>query len=122
MSDYHVLNMNYKQNRAKVAFHISIPDTDNFAGKKIRDCLYKHLGNTTITSVIPNFETDFSTEYSLLQSCTIFEYVEWLVFPNANATNQNKRDIIVSRFNSLSVTIPNMCSEILEFYDYNGNV
>jgi hypothetical protein len=81
MSNYHVLNMNRKKTTATVAYHIPIPDEDNNAQPtphKLRDVIIEQLtqGNASITTQVPNLETEFATEWADIQSGAIYEYVE----------------------------------------------
>ena len=85
MSNYHVLYMNRKRTEATVVYHIPIPDEDNHAQNNsgnnfhnLRDALVEYLtqGGATITTMVPNLETEFASEWSDIQSGAIYEYSE----------------------------------------------
>lgn len=65
MSDYHVLEQTEDKNNIRVIFHFSIPTS----ATNEADVLYTDIVKVSedLNSVLPNFETNFPTEYQDMQ-------------------------------------------------------
>ena len=124
MSNYHVLNTHKKLKNANTIFHIQIPDENNSANPahNLRTCVHEYQGGGTIESSVPNLDTEFSSEYSDLQTGALYEWNETVIFSNANLTNSQKRDEIDARYTELSTTVVDYFRKILKYWGMNRDV
>jgi hypothetical protein len=105
MSNYHVLNMNRKKTDATIAYHIQIPDENNHAEPtphNLRDALVEQLtqGGATISTEVPNLDTEFATEWADIQSGAVYEYVETRGL-NGNYSDNERFDNWNDRYDTL---------------------
>ena len=123
MSNYHILDTTRKLTKARVVYHIEIPDELNNDSTNYRTAVYEWQGGGTITSVVPNLETEFAAEYAAMQTGQIYEYTETFVFSDANLGNLAKRTEIDNRYTELSTTyVNNYIKKILKFWGMDRNV
>ena len=115
MADIYILDMGPKQDSARCAFHIAIPDQNNFAGVNYRTALTQYLDSTT--SAVPGLD---GTTQGNLDSGALYEHVETVRF-NGNATNANKWAAIQSAYTSRKAAILSTIQNRLEFWGYSGN-
>jgi hypothetical protein len=122
MSDYHIVHVDEKQNRARVAFHFAVPSTTVTSGKTLSDCIiqeYTHLDND-VTDV-PAHSTEHATENGQLVAGTVYEYIENVEF-NAHANNATKLAAIASRWSTLNGIVPDRLRDRYKFWGYNGDI
>lgn len=122
MANYHVLEVVGRNDRARVAFHISVPDENNFANVNIRTAVKQYLENIpendgVISSIVPWI----TTELTDLQTGNLYEHVEVVEY-NAKATNVQKRIALDNRYISLNTNIPDTLRERLQFWGMDRNV
>ena len=96
MSDYHILQLNAKQDRLTVAFHIPIPNESNSAGVNKRTAVIQYMPDRV--SSVPWIS---AAEQTQLTNGEIFELVED-VEVNANLTLGEKRSLVDARFTALT--------------------
>lgn len=99
MSNYHVMEINDKEDQATVAFHIAVPDEANAVSVNLRTAVLEHLEPD---SVVPFIGTSERTQ---IQAGEIYEHVATVEF-NAHLTVAEKRTIIDDRYTALNAAIP----------------
>lgn len=115
MSDYHVMEIRDKGDSAHLAFHFDTPAGTNAAGVLYSDALVAWLSPTTD---VPDLG---QTEADAIAAGTVIEYAEMVEF-DANATNQQKLNVIEARWTQLSSIIPGRIQENLRFWGFSGDV
>lgn len=123
MSNYHVLLTAEKLTWAQVVFHLPVPDELNNDSTNYRTAVYEWQGGGTITSAVPNLETEFASEYADLQTGTILEVVKKVEFSSADLTNLQKRGEIDAKYTDLATNyINDYIKKILKFWGMDRNV
>ena len=122
MSNFHILNTSEKLTNARVVYHVAIPDEMNNDSTNYRTAVYEWQGGGTISSIVPNIETEFAAEYAAMQTGEIYEYVETFIFSNANLSNLAKRTEIDNRYAELATEQVNYLKKILKFWGMNRDV
>lgn len=117
VSNYHILEVNRKQDDARVVFHIDVPADTNFAGMTYRAALVEWLGGAPVESAIPGLDTAAHG----LDDGSIYEHVEVVDFP-ADETNANKQAIIEATYISRQAAILARIQAQLEFWSFNADV
>jgi hypothetical protein len=125
MSNYHILDVTVQRNKARVAFHMSVPDETNSASPtpvNLRTALseYNELYEVGISQV-PNHATAFILENASLISGEVIEVVETMEF-DANASNVAKLGIVESRWTGLNAVIGDEIRQRFKFWGYHGDV
>ena len=122
MSNFHILNTSEKLTNARVVYHVAIPDEMNNDSTNYRTAVYEWQGGGTISSIVPNIETEFAAEYAAMQTGEIYEYVETFIFSNANLSNLAKRTEIDNRYTEIATEQVNYLKKILKFWGMNRDV
>lgn len=114
--NYHILEVSDKEDEARVAFHIAVPNENNFAGINLQVALKQHLDSPErrITGV-PWLQVGDPTEYAAVENGAVYEHVETVEF-DAHLTNVQKRDLIDARYNFLATLIPDRIRARLRFW------
>ena len=125
MANYHVMEICDDKDVAKIAWHIAVPDEDNYAGVNLRTALGQYLtsaagGERTITQV-PWLEADNPTEYASLSGCEVYEIIQTVEY-NANDGNAAKAAAMDEHWTQLNSTIPDTLRERLKFWGLNRDV
>lgn len=115
MSNYHVLEVNDKQDRATVAFHIGVPSEINAVSVNLRTAIVQHLA--------PESQVPFvdSSEQTQIANGEIYEHIEHVEF-NAHLTLAEKRTIIDNRYTVLASSILDKIRSRYEFYGLSRDV
>ena len=119
MSDYHILEVNDKQDQARVAFHIAVPNETNAQGVNLQAAVKAHLG--AIETQVPWLAADFASELADLQNGAVYEHIETIRF-DAHAGVLQKRDIVDARAAALKTTIPDRIRARYAFWGLNRDV
>lgn len=123
MSNYHILDTNRKLTKARVIFHIEIPDELNNDSTNYRTAVLEWQGGGTISSKVPNLDTEFASEYAAMQTGEIYEYEDTVTFSSADLTNVQKRNEIDDWYTDLSNNFVNdKVKKILKFWGMNRDV
>lgn len=123
MSNYHILDTNKKQTKARVIFHIEIPDELNNDSTNYRTAVYEWQGGGTITSAVPNLETEFAAEYAAMQTGEIYEREKTVEFTSADLSNGQKRGEVDAEYTELSNNFVNdVVKKRLKFWGMNRDV
>jgi hypothetical protein len=87
--DYHILEQAQDGKTMRVVFHFPVPAQ----AKNAADILYSDIVQKCcdLTSQLPNFETEYPTEYASLQSGTLIERLVVVQFSSINLTPAQKR-------------------------------
>ena len=115
MSNYHVLEVNDKQDRARVAFHISVPDESNAQSVALKDCIKQHL------SPVVDIPWLIDPELTQIQNGEVYEHIETVEF-DANLTALQKRGEIDARYTVLNSNIPNIIRNRYEFWGMDRDI
>ena len=99
-----------KQKNARVAFYISVADSNNFAGTNYRTVVMQSGQDTTQFSFVIGALADSIAIGALIERVEIVEF-------DANATRVQKRNVIDVRFNVLSTEVTN---KFYAKYDFWG--
>jgi len=118
MSNYHVLDVNDKEDKVRVAFHIAVPDEVNAASVNLRECLSQFISQVTIISWL---EADFLVEYTQIENGEVYEH-SLAVQVNANLSVLEKRTILDNKFNQLNTVIPDLIRGRFRFWGLNRDV
>ena len=118
MSNYHVLDVNDKEDKVRVAFHIAVPDELNAASVNLRECVSQFISQITI---VPWLEVDFLAEYTQIGNGEVYEYFQ-VVQVNANLTVLEKRTLIDNKFNQLNTVIPDLIRGRFRFWGLDRDV
>lgn len=119
MPNYFIKN-SYRNDRAVVVFHITIPDENNKAvptAVNLRTA-YKNMYNpaSTLTIDHPGVSQRVLDDVS---NGIVAEIEETVVF-NAKASNTVKRNVIINRWSILNSMIPNRIRNRLRFWGTYG--
>ena len=115
------MKMSGKSEWINVIFHISVPDSDNAAGRNFRDVVKAHAEveqGGTISSQYPFIQ---SAELTQLQNGELYEYPERVRF-DANLTIIQKRNIIDARYTALASSMGAKLEKWFEFYGSDRDV
>jgi len=115
MSNYHVLELNDKQDRARVAFHITTPTENNSQGVALNFAISQHLAPETVVPWLVD------PELTQIQNGEVFEHIETVKF-DANLTELQKRSEIDTRFNALNTKIPDIIRTRYRFWGMDRDV
>jgi len=118
MSNYHVLGVNDKEDKVRVAFHFVVPDELNSASVNLRECVSQFISQITI---VPWLEADFPTEYTQIGNGEVYEH-SLAVQVNANLSVLEKRTILDNKFNQLNTVIPDLIRGRFRFWGLNRDV
>jgi hypothetical protein len=118
MSNYHVLDVNDKEDKINVAFHIVVPDELNAVGVNLMECVSQFIDQTT---KVPWLEVDFPTEYIQIGNGEVYEY-SITVQVDANLSVLDKRTLLDNRFNTLNTAIPEVLRKRFKFWGLNRDV
>ena len=122
MSDYHIIDVVRKRDKATVAFHIDVPSENNAASKALSDCIVERIARDGAdVTAVPNHSTDFGVENAALVAGTVYEYVETISF-DANESNANKLAVVEARYTALNTAAPDWLRQEFKFWGYNGDV
>ena len=125
MSNYHVLQISNKKDKAWVAFHIAVPDENNSANKNLRVALKEQLEGLNPTdrviTNVPWLETEFAAEYAQIKDCEVYEHYVGIKFDPALTVIQ-KRNILDQKYTNFAASIPNTLRERLKFWGLNRDV
>jgi hypothetical protein len=115
MADFHVLDMSVKKDKARVAFHVSVPVETNAAGKALSDAVVECFS--------PASEVEYLTqpEKDAVAAGTTYEHVEYVAF-SGNATNGERLAIIQTQAAILQTKILERLRARLAFWGYEGTV
>lgn len=113
--DYHVLEVNDKQDRARVAFHIAVPVENNSQSVALKDCVKQHLSPATDVPWLGD------PELTQIANGEVCEHIETVEF-DANLTALQKRGEIDARFNALNTKIPDVIRNRYEFWGMDRDV
>ena len=116
--NYHVLDVNGKEDKINVAFHIVVPDELNAAGVNLRVCVSQFKDQLT---KIPWLEADFPAEYAQIGNGEVFEYTITAQV-DANLSVLEKRTLLDNRFNTLNTAIPEVIRKRFKFWGLNRDV
>jgi hypothetical protein len=120
--DFHVLEVNQKEDTARVAFHIATPTGTNTQGLNYSDVLVEWRG--TLSSDVPNLDTrngDGGTESTAISNGEVYEHIETVEF-DAEAANPDKLTVIRNRYNQLTTLIQSRIQNQLKFWGYSEDV
>lgn len=123
MSDFHILEVNNKKDRAHVVFHFDTPAGNN-AANIARSTAYvqwvtMRTGAAPAT-ILPSTHL-LQAESDAITAGTVIEHDEVVQF-NANATNVQKQAIIAALWTTLNGTIPGRVQENIKFWGFSGDV
>lgn len=115
MADFHVLEVSAAKDKARVAFHISVPAETNAAGKNLSTAVVECFSPATEVSYLAQAEKD------AVAAGTIFEHIETVAF-SGHATNAERLAIIETRAAILQTKVLENLRARLAFWGYEGTV
>jgi len=123
MSEYHILESAIDGKTVTVVFHCVLTTAEknwtNSAGKTAPWCIVR---SRDLTSQLPNFETDFATEYALMQNGEVTESRQTVRFSSINLTPAQKRDEIEAAYTVWRAECISDMQKEFEWYGYDNDV
>ena len=120
MSDYHVIEQAQDKKTIRVVYHFPIPAAaQNAAGIDYRSIVQKCCD---LTSQLPNFETEFASEYTDMQIGAVIERVVVMRFSSINLTPAEKRAEIEAQYEPERVAEFDRLQIEWEWYGYSNDV
>lgn len=128
MSDYHVLESESgEQGWARVAFHIQVPDENNFAGVNLRQAVKEYLEIEANKKMgfqyteVPWLDDDFPAEYLDIQNGVVVERAERVDIDPALLLPE-KRDLLDARFVLRTTQVQAHIRSTMEFWGFNRDI
>ena len=120
MSDYHILSQAADKKTIQVVFHYAVPT----AGKNAADLLYTDIVQKCcdLTSQLPDFATEFATEYAAMQAGEVIERQEGIRFSSTDLTAAQKKEQIENAYGGYKTAELSRLQNEWEWYGYDGNV
>lgn len=113
--DYHILEQSKKLDSVRVAFHINIPGTSNFAGVSWQLALKQSRSPVTQITFLS------APEVTQISDGEVFEIIKTVVF-SANLTKVQKRDVIEAEWMAMQASILAELQNELDFWGFEGTV
>jgi hypothetical protein len=113
MANYHVLESDVKDHRARVIFHITVPNENNTASINLQTAMSEYRLN--LGSVVPGLA---QVEIDQINLGQIYEHDEWIAY-NGHLSNAQKMNIVATRYTALETQIPNRIRRILKYWGYS---
>ena len=126
MSDYHILDQRENHWSMRVIFHIPVSQT----ATNEANILYTDIVKATedLNSLIPNFSSDFPTEYQDMQDGKVIERKKTILFSSNTLTPAQRKDEIINGninwegYNTFKTNLIDQLMIVWEWYGENGDV
>lgn len=115
MADFHILEVSAAKDRAKVAFHVSIPVETNAAGKNLSAAIVESEAPASVVPYLAQGEKD------AVAAGTTYEYVETVTF-SGNDTNAARLTKIQTQAAIIQTRVLEKLRACLAFWGYEGTV
>lgn len=114
MANFHILESDVKDHKARVVFHIAIPSEQNMATVDLQTALSEHKPSPgTVLQGLAQAEID------QINAGQLYEHDEWVKY-NGHLSNAEKLGVISNRYAILSGSIVNRIRQILKYWGYNA--
>lgn len=120
MSQYHVLEQSQDKKTIRVVFHFPVNQSATNAASILYTDIVKKCCD--LTSILPNFETEFSTEYNQMQNGLLIERLVVIRFSSTSLTAGEKRDEIEARWEPERVSEFAALQTEWEWYGYSRDI
>jgi hypothetical protein len=123
MSDYHVLQVNEKDDSITVVFHIPVPDANNAGGYNWRLALKESLEVNATDGIITSRVPNIGAELTDIQSGATMEVVVQITGFNADTlTDQDKLTEVETQYPVISAKELADGQAKLKYWGKQGNV
>ena len=123
MSEYHVLESALDGKTIHAVFHCQLSAGEqaweNEAGETSVWCI---LRSKDLSSQLPNFQTDFPTEYTDMQAGKVLEKLETIRFSSIGLTAAQKKAEIESKYSAWRSGMISDLQKEFEWYGYDNDV